>query len=151
MIYDHISRLSLYRGISENLDIAIEFLSDLSTKSIKKGRNEIEGENVYANCFELITSPYEEGNLFEAHRRYIDLHLPLCGKERIYFADAQKLTIEKAYDETGECAMLTGKSDGFCELDEEHFCITFPKDAHLPGKSIDTDEPILKMVVKVKE
>lgn len=149
MIYDHLSRLSLYRGLSPELDRAFTFLSELDPEALSPGRVEIDGDVIYANCFDNTTAS-PEGALYEAHNRYIDIHLPLSGCERLYYADRSALESVIPYDADGDCEMLSGNAADFCTLDPSHFCVTFPEDAHLPGRAVAEQIPYRKLVVKVQ-
>ena len=149
MIYDHLSRLPLYCGLSPELDRAFAFLKELSPETLSPGRIEIDGEAVYANCFDGKTAS-PEGALYEAHNRYIDIHLPLTGCERVYYADRGTLESVIPYDADGDCEMRSGEARDFCTLDHCHFCVTFPADAHLPGRAADEPIPYRKLVLKVR-
>lgn len=150
MIIDHISRLPLYRGLSPQLDRAFAFLTELDSAALAPGRIEIDEDRVYANCFETVTVSLTADAQYEAHNRYIDIHLPLKGCERVYLADRATLQTVIPYDNAGDCEMLTGLFSDFCTLDPKHFCVTFPDDAHLPMRAVG--EPVFckKLVVKVK-
>lgn len=149
MIYDNLSRLALYRGLSPELDRALAFLAEARGDALSPGRIEIDGESVYANCFDGQTASLE-GVLYEAHNRYLDIHLPLTGCERLYYADRAALKTAVPYDDAGDCEMLKGTVADFCTLDPAHFCVTFPEDAHLPGRVISVPLSYRKLVVKVR-
>ena len=82
MIYDEIKNVSRYRGISENLDIAIDFMEKTDLKSLPLGRTEICGDRVFANVMEAQARDEEKLN-FEIHRKYMDIQIDLEGTEAI--------------------------------------------------------------------
>ena len=49
MIYGEIKELNQYRGISENLDRAIDYILSGKYKDGVPGKNEIDGDNLYFN------------------------------------------------------------------------------------------------------
>ena len=51
MIYDKLSEIARYRGLSENLDMGIRFLQSTDLFSLPMGRTEILGSDVYCNRF----------------------------------------------------------------------------------------------------
>ena len=53
MIYDEIKNISRYRGISSNLDTAIDFLEKTDLKSLPLGKTEILDDKVFANVMEV--------------------------------------------------------------------------------------------------
>lgn len=46
MIYDMLTNVEKYRGISKNLDTAIDFLVKTDLASLPLGQTEIDGDNV---------------------------------------------------------------------------------------------------------
>ena len=49
MIYGEIKELNNYKGISKNLDRAIDYILTYSYKNGKVGKNVVDGEKIYFN------------------------------------------------------------------------------------------------------
>lgn len=86
MIYDKLSEIARYRGLSENLDMGIRFLQSTDLFSLPMGRTEILGSDVYCNRFNYTTVPISQSSLMEAHERYLDIHIVLSGLEQVMVA-----------------------------------------------------------------
>ena len=70
MIYDGLSALGLYRGLSRGLDVLIDWLDGNDPASLPIGRTEILGDKVFANVMNARTRTPEDAR-FETHRRYM--------------------------------------------------------------------------------
>ena len=71
MIYDKLSNVTHYKGISENLDIALTFLSDCDLNTLPLGKTAIKGNDVFINVMEANAGPLEERR-FEIHKNYLE-------------------------------------------------------------------------------
>ena len=149
MIYDKVKNIKQYTGISHNLDKAIEFLMGVDFTSLQDGKNEIDGDNVFANVMHYDTKDIDEG-VQEAHQVYMDIHFMIKGKEQILVSDSSELEIAEAYVEENDCAFYKGKMNNAYRLEDDYFIICFPNDVHTPGIKIDKIESVKKMVIKVR-
>ncbi len=146
MIITNKKRLSTYKGLSPNLDKGIDFILSVS-KDISLGRHTIDGDDVYANVGEIIPKK-DAPVVYEAHRKYIDIHYILEGVEVAGCADLDDCTPTTEYSEENDCILLKGEGQAFTIRPEEIY-IVYPEDAHAPGGT-KTGEMIKKIVVKVK-
>ena len=148
MIYCSKKNLSRYLGLNKNLDTAIKHLIKCNSSEIKLGRNEIDGDLVYANCFEYETQPEEIMN-FEAHLAYADIHIMLKGKERM---DVSHIDILKEFEKRLEDDYIgyKGPISSTYEVNEEMLLIVFPEDAHKVKVAIGKPSQVKKLVYKVK-
>ena len=108
------------------------------------GRHDL-SDGMYVNVFRYTT---KETGVFEAHRKYIDIHYVLEGSEIIAVADVGKLGITQAYDEKADALLGTAESDRY-PLAKGQFMVVFPEEAHLPGLKADGVSEVKKAVVKV--
>lgn len=81
MIYTDLNNLERYLGMGKHLDTAIHYIKEHSLNDLKKGRNEVDGDFAFINCFEYETLP-EEKTAFEAHEKYADIHMVISGEEK---------------------------------------------------------------------
>jgi YhcH/YjgK/YiaL family protein len=150
MIVVSLSNLSRYRGISQNLDNAFDWLEEGSWRRLPVGKLQIRGDDVFALVQEYITKEHSECR-FESHRRYIDIQMLFSGKEIIEVAPVDSLNVIEpykpdiefyAYPRAGGVHALT--------MTAEQCAIFFPEDAHRPCMRVgDEAEPVRKLVVKV--
>ena len=91
MIYTKRKNLGRYLGISPEMDTAIRYLQSADLRTLVKGRNEIDGDNVFVNRFDYQTMPQAQA-IWEGHIRYADIHVLLSGRERIGVTNAEMLT-----------------------------------------------------------
>jgi YhcH/YjgK/YiaL family protein len=82
MIYTKRKNLDRYLGISPEMDTAIRYLQSADLRTLVKGRNEIDGDNVFVNRFDYQTMPQAQA-IWEGHIRYADIHVLLSGNEKI--------------------------------------------------------------------
>lgn len=148
MICDSVINLTRYLGINKNLDRAIKFLQDFGGQA-ELGKIIIDGENVFANVMVYTSKEIEEGT-FEAHQKYLDIHLLIEGEEIVYNTPLDQLTVTKAYVEASDLALYQGEALQRCILRPGEAVICFPQDGHMPGMKSQEVMEVKKMVVKVK-
>lgn len=144
MIFDRIENLSLYSFSNEFLN---KVINHILTHPLEEPWSE---ENIRKNLFQFTTSDVKEKR-FEAHKKFIDIHIVLEGKEYIECAHIDLLTNPTEYDEAHDVLFgditATAKLSGY--LEEGSVLITFPEDAHLVGAHIDAEQVVKKVVFKV--
>ncbi len=146
MIIDQLSNVSLYFPLSKRLEKALRYIQETHITSLPIGKYEIAGVDIYATVQEFFTKPLEQG-FWEAHRKYIDIHCMLEGKERIGYANIDRLKAGK-YDAEKDLWLFEGEGD-FYTLSSGSFVIMMPQDAHMPGIALKNAEPVKKLVVKI--
>ena len=89
MIYAKHKDAPAYRGIHPNLDLALEHITPEFLASVGPERVELKG-GVYATRFTYETVPAEE-SFFEAHKKYLDIHIMAEGSEKVEIAPPEAL------------------------------------------------------------
>lgn len=118
--------------------------------------------NAYLN---LMSFCGKDNNVYEAHRKFVDIHFVLQGSERIDMAFVSDIEAHKAYNvddvyqEDRDLIFYTKKYEphALVYLDDTSFLLLTPKDAHAPclcgkldkGKNLQTREKNLKAVIKI--
>lgn len=132
MIKDIKENAGFYKGLNKNLDKVLELIERKDFGPLGTGKYQVEDEKVY-----FIKTEYEtrkaEDCFFESHKKYIDVHFCLEGKEIMAVEYFNDMDIEKAYDEDGDSFILEGKADNKLELLKDNFMVFFPQDAHMTG------------------
>lgn len=128
----------------ERIQNAVDCIRSGKLDELAPGRHEL-FDGVYVNVFEYQTKA--EG-LYEAHRKYIDIHYLIRGCEVIKVADVNKIHVEKEYDEEGDCLLGSAEGKPYL-LKEGQFMVVLPEQAHLPGIEAEAPESVRKAVLKV--
>ena len=148
MIVDKIGNAHLYFGVSERLKKALEFLQENEVEALQTGRQEIDGDDVFANVVEYTSRPLEE-SVWEAHRDYIDVQFVAKGNECIGYEYIGNLEVTQEYDENTDSLLLKG-SGTMAKCDAGTFMVLFPEDAHMPGVQDGGPCEMKKAIVKVR-
>lgn len=108
----------------------------------KLGETNVE---VIISCYK--TRPAEAAAI-ECHRRFIDLHLMLDGRERVGYGPKAACRETGPYEPERDFQPLKGDLD-FLTLRRGSFLLFFPSDAHLPGLAVESSRPVVKCVLKI--
>jgi YhcH/YjgK/YiaL family protein len=146
MILDRIENASLYYTVHPRFKSTFDTISHIDINTIPVGRHEIDGTNLYVLVQEYNTKLKEQG-LWEAHRRYIDLHYMVQGTEGIGYANINHLQ-QGVYDESKDFLPLHGEGE-LITLKSGYFVLLFPEDAHMPGMAPGSPAPVRKIVLKI--
>ena len=92
MIYTKRKHITRYLGQSKALDTAIHYLLNADLTQLVKGRNEVDGNEVFINRFDYQTMPQEQA-IWEGHCQYADIHVLLSGNEKIGVTNAESLSV----------------------------------------------------------
>ena len=148
MIYAKNDDARTYLGIHPNLNLALEHITQEFLDSVGYEKVQLRGDAVYATRFTYQTLPEEE-TFFEAHRKYLDIHLMLRGSERVEIAPPECLT---EFDRVEENDFYAYRGEGHYKLvlSPGDFLVVFPGDAHRIKTQVDGPQEVAKAVFKVK-
>lgn len=148
MIIDLIRNAGNYYGYSLRLKKALQFLHTPEFLTVKVGRFEIDGSDIYG-----IVSEYEtlskEKTVFEAHRKYIDVQSILQGEELMGYAPLSSLRLSGYYKNEDDYCLLEGNGS-FFTVKPGMFVVFGPEDGHLPGLAVNMPIQVKKLVLKVR-
>ena len=148
MIYAKNADALAYRGIHPNLDLALEHITPEFLAALRDNqRVELKGDLVYCTRFTYETIPQEE-SFFEAHRRYLDIHIMVEGEERVDVNRPEDLTLTEA-QEGNDFYAYQGESWHSAVLRPGAFLVVFPGDAHRIKVQVDGPKTVSKAVFKV--
>jgi len=149
MIFDKIANQLNYRGLSDELDSALDYLIETDLEALGTGRHDIKGEDIYAVCMKYETK-IETLSKNEAHMKYIDVQYVVKGTEKMYISNIKNLQIVQSYDPEKDVIFYEKKFDCAFTAAESCFAVFFPEDAHMPGINPGTESVnVKKVVVKV--
>lgn len=137
-----------YRGIHPNLDLALGHITPEFLASVPTQKQQLAGDDVYVTRFDYTTLPPEE-TFYEAHERYLDIHILLSGAERVDIAPPDTLTRFESRPEADFYA-YRGEAAQRLVLRPGSFLVVFPEDAHRIKMYLDAPAPVSKAVFKVR-
>ena len=137
-----------YLGIHPNLDLALERINPEFLSALGETRVDIVPGEVWCTKFTYETIPDEE-SFFEAHEKFLDIHMMLSGSERVEIADPQALTPLRSEPENDFYA-YTGEGRHKLLLSPGDFLVVWPSDAHKIKMFVDAPSQVTKAVFKIK-
>ena len=137
-----------YRGIHPNLDLALAHITPAFLDSVGYEKVQLKWDDVYATRFTYETLPAEE-TFFEAHRKYLDIHIMVEGSEGVEIAPPEALT-EFDRVEANDFYAYRGRGDYRLVLSPGDFLVVFPGDAHRIKMQVDGPKTVSKVVFKVR-
>ena len=147
MIKDHINSAHQYDDLHPNFRSVLEILQSLNLDALQPGHIELDGNYVYININETKSKNKEEAKL-ESHRRYIDIQMPLSGKETFGVKSTTNCTNPIGeFDTERDILFYEDTPTEYITLNKGEFIIFFPDDAHAP--CINTIDNHLKLIVKI--
>lgn len=150
MIFDHISNIATYNGLSPNIALGLDYLKQMKSDTAV-GTYQI-NQHVKAIVSEYETKAENEYG-YEAHRKNIDIQYLLLGEERIACLPIERLKETQPYNEESDAAFYAASiklQSSNLSLLSGYFAIFFPQDGHMPQLCVDKPMKVKKVVVKVE-
>lgn len=113
--------------VRKPLDVCLEFAKRAEEEELPLGRYEL-GRGIYGTIAE-VTPENSENDLFEAHRKYVDLHYIIRGFQKMKIAFLESLTF-CSYSEEKDYVKLRGDAYSTLLVTEGTALCLFPNDAH---------------------
>jgi len=137
-----------YRGIHPNLDLALERINEEFFSRLGYERVDIVPGECWCTKFTYDTIPDEE-SFFEAHEKFLDIHIMLEGRERVDISSPTALTVFRSepqndfwgYQGEGRVKLTIGPGEFLC---------VWPDDAHKIKMMVNKPETVTKAVFKIK-
>lgn len=148
MIYDRLSQLDRYRGFSRHVDRGIAFLQMADLSEFPLGRVDIDGDFVFGNRFSYMTAPLSGHGGFEAHKRYLDLHVVLSGAEAMALSPIERLEETETLEQE-DSVLYRGSPDCILPIRQGMFVLIFPGEGHMPRLAAGAPERVEKLVLKI--
>jgi len=93
-------------------------------------------------------------NIIESHRKEVDVHILLYGKERIKIYKEGEVIVKKKYSSRTDCQFYQESKPASLEfiLESGYMAIFFPNDIHAPLFTCNNKvEELKKIVIKIDE
>lgn len=126
MVYDKIDNIALYRNLSPNIALALDFLKQMKPDTAVDTYQINHRVKVVVSEYET-KAENEYG--YEAHKKYIDIQYLLSGEERIACLPIERLNETKAYNEENDAAFYAADlslQPSYLSLLPSYFAIFFP-------------------------
>lgn len=149
MILDDFRNSERYETLGGGFGGAFDFIRRYRGGPPPDGTYPIDGRRVYAVVQRYETQP-QEGLLWEAHRRYIDIQYMASGAERIGYAPPGRMVRPQPYQEDNDCILARDARAGAALfLEEGQFAVFFPGEAHMPRRDAGESGRVAKIVMKI--
>ena len=148
MIYDKITNAKNYLGISEYMDIALEFIANTKLEELPLGKTIISGDDVFVTVMDAETAG-KEGKQFEIHKKYHDIQIDVIGTERIDIGDENGFNCPDFMDER-DIGFATTETLTSCVLGIGNFMVCMANEPHMPAITVGSETAIRKCVFKVR-
>ncbi len=132
MIYGNIAYADRYASLHPLLPQLFAYVKSHDLLHTPMGKIVLDGDKLFINNVnpECLS---EEKQVLEVHRRYIDVHILLEGKERVGWRNTDDCKeLAHPYDEAGDFATFFDKPTTYIDMMPNDFLIVFPEDAHAP-------------------
>lgn len=148
MIYSNMKNLEEYPFLEAQIKECFVYAKEHDLAGYEKGSHVIDGERLFVNIVEYTTTTPEE-RFWEAHKRYLDVHLMLHGNEQIDLNFIQNMDV-KEYAEQDDFVPMDGDKNSSVILRDGDFLICYPSDGHRTAVAVDGPETIKKAIFKVR-
>ena len=150
MIIDKIENIDLYFGLSNRIDIALQYLKNTPFSQKQDGRYEIDGKKMFSYIETYTLKPPEEC-YFESHKKYIDVQYMVSGRELVGYSPRRTLTSTiKPYDDVMDIALFeTPESYSEMTFLEGMFILLYPDEGHMFKCWLGEPLTVRRAVVKI--
>lgn len=148
MIFGNIENKKEFEYLEDGIKKCLEYANSHDLLSYEKGRYEIDGQKLFVNIVEYTTTSAQE-RFWEAHKKYLDLHLMLDGSEQIDLNFIQNMSLKDFVDED-DFLPMDGDKNSSVILKAGDFLICYPSDGHRTAVAVDGPEKIKKAIFKVQ-
>ncbi|MDB5117725.1 MAG: hypothetical protein JWQ79_3217 [Mucilaginibacter sp.] len=147
---DNVEFAKQYHANKALWDKAFAYMRDTKLDALAPGKYLIDGDNVFATVTDAATKEFDK-TAWESHRKYIDLHLMIRGKEKIGVMNPATAKVTEPYDETKDVAHYDPATKAtFYIADPETLMVFFPQNAHRPVIHVDGYDTVKKLVIKIR-
>ncbi|MBC5997613.1 DUF386 domain-containing protein [Romboutsia ilealis] len=147
MIFGSINHEKTYSNLNKDILTCFEYARKNDLVDFEKGSYVIDGDEIFVNIVGYETCEKED-RFWEAHKKYIDIHLLLEGSEKIALNFIENL-MQNEYKEEDDFLSLDGEPNSYVELKRGDFLVCYPEDAHMTALKVKQKENVKKAIFKV--
>ena len=148
MIIDSIKNFEMYAALLPSVYEGLQYIMSMDP-NIELGVYPV-NERILVKVMEYSTGEVCEVG-YEAHRKHLDIHYVIRGKERIKWSPINDMTVKTPYDEENDGLYYENPIRHVSEalLGDDVFAVMFPQDGHACTYYVEKCEKIKKIVVKI--
>ena len=147
MIFGNLKNISEYAFLGQQLQKCFAYVKENDILSYETGSYPIEGEKLFVNVVEYTTTE-KENRFWEAHRKYLDVHVMLSGQQQIDLNFIANMT-QKEFEAENDFLPLEGEANSHVVLTKDDFLICYPNDGHMTAIKVKEPVTIKKAIFKV--
>lgn len=149
MIFGNMDHVEEFPYLEKGIKECFEYAKTHDLASFEKGSHEIDGDRLFVNIVEYTTTTPEE-KFWEAHKKYLDVHVMLRGTEQIDLNFIQNMKLNE-FVEKDDFLPMDGNKNSSVVLTDGDFLICYPNDGHRTAvQAGDKPETIKKAIFKVR-
>ena len=145
MIIDNLANAEKYISLNKDFKLVFDFLKNNNLADLECGRHELRGNEVFFNLQEYETKPVQK---LEAHKKYIDIQVPIIGEEYMGYTNINNTSVSESYNEEKDVMFLNGSVDKV-KANNKTFIIFYPQDAHMPALCTNSPLKVKKAIFKI--
>lgn len=147
MVYGNVTDLNEYGFLEKAVRECFDYAESFDLETFEKGSHPIDGDRLFVNIVEYRTTA-PENRFWEAHRKYLDVHLMLRGTEQIDVNQIRNMEL-KEYVAADDFLPMDGEKKASVVLKKGDFLVCYPSDGHRTAVMADSPEDIKKAIFKV--
>lgn len=147
MIYGNLTNRESFKYLPEAIIRVLDYVLENDMKNLKPGSYEIDSDKIFVNVVQYDTKDIEE-RFWEAHKKYLDIHVVFEGNERININFIDNLK-QLEYVNKDDFLPLEGKFKSSMVLSKNDFLICYPEDAHMTALKVAESESVKKAIFKI--
>lgn len=149
MIFGRRDQKASWGLLEQGVQEALEFAQNHDLAAMEKGSHPIDGDRLFVNIVEYTTTS-PENRFWEAHRDYLDVHVPIAGTEQIDMAFTSSMELEP-YQKDGDFQPMQGEKTASLVMQPGDFLVCCPEDAHRTAvAAAGKPETVRKAIFKVR-
>ena len=149
MIFGNMDHVEEFPYLEKGIKECFEYAKTHDLASFEKGSHEIDGDRLFVNIVEYTTTTPEE-RFWEAHKKYLDVHVMLRGTEQIDLNFIQNMKLNE-FVEKDDFLPMDGNKNSSVVLTDGDFLICYPNDGHRTAVCVgEKPETIKKAIFKVR-
>lgn len=147
MLFGNINYIKEFPFLEKGIRECFAYAKNHDLLSFEKGSHPIDGERLFVNIVEYTTTNAED-RFWEAHKKYLDVHVMLRGEEQIDLNFIQNMGV-KEFVEKDDFLPMDGEKNASVILRDGDFLICYPSDGHRTAVAVQEPAAIKKAIFKV--
>lgn len=151
MVHGVLADSEKYEALHPRFGKAFAFLRSHDLAKLPLGRNEIDGDDIYANVMDVTLKTWDSEAKLEVHRQYFDIHVPITGDEVNGFVYDAEHSKADNFNVADDYVLFQNPKMAKFAVKKGEFVIFYPNGgAHAPNKTEVVPCKHRKLVVKVR-